>query len=405
MQFSYKAVKDSGEVITGTSSAESEEALYAELKESGMTLISATTKQARSFSSFFSGINARIGRIKEEEKIIFARNLGAMIGAGLPIGRALSVLERQTKNEKFKLVLRSLDESIKAGQPLSVALAVFPDVFPPLFVSMVRAGEESGNLVDSLKSISSQMEQTYKLKKKIRGAMMYPAIILFAMVIIAILMLIFVIPTLTATFEELNVDLPMSTQVIIAVSNFLQENTLISLGLLIGVFVGGGYLLRTKPGKRFLDTVFLKVPIISPLVKEVNSSRTAGTLASLLRAGVEVVSAIEITKDIVQNSYYKEILEEVRISVEKGDPMSEVFKNSEHLYPPLVGEMVSVGEETGKLSELLAQISIFYDEDVDQKTKDMSAIIEPFLMVIIGAVVGFFAISMISPMYSLTNSF
>lgn len=401
-QFHYTAKNKSGETYERTVSAPDKFALYAQIKREGGEVIEVKEAGSRRFS--MDWFNEVFGAVKEHEKVIITRNLGAMLEAGLSLSRALSVLERQTKNPKLKMVLSSLNQEIKEGENFHSALKKYPKVFSPLFVSMVHAGEESGKLAGALKLIGNQLERSYTLKKKIRGALMYPSIILIAMIVIGILMLIYVVPTLTQTFNELGAELPKSTKSIIAVSQFLTQHTLLAL-LVPLVFGGLIYLaMRTRTGKRTWQFFYLHVPIIGPLVKEVYSARTARTLSSLLSSGVEIVSAISITSDVVQNSYYQDVLARAEKEVQKGSPLSGVFSENEHLYPILVGEMISVGEETGKLPDMLVRVAEFYESEVEQKTKDMSTIIEPFLMIGIGAFVGFFALSMIAPIYSLSES-
>ena len=211
-------------------------------------------------------------------------------------------------------------------------------------------------------------------------------------------------PTLTATFRELNVNLPTSTKMVIWFSDFLKNNVLINLVVLLVAGVGSYLFIKTEKGKKILDTLVLRIPVISAIVKDLNSARTARTFSSLLSSGVDVLVAVRITQDVIQNSYYKKVLKEAEVNIEKGDPVSNIFLKHENLYPVFVGEMVSIGEETGKLSEMLKNVAQFYEDEVDQKTKDMSTIIEPFLMVVIGIGVGFFAISMLGPMYSLADA-
>lgn len=400
--FKYKAKRKSGEVYEATLEAENKYSLYDFLREEGSTLISYEEKGS-SFFKRFEKVNNLLARVKLQEKILFARNLGAMIDAGLSLSRAISVMERQTKNKKFKEILKDLEERINRGQPLAEALAAHGDTFPPIFVSMVGAGEESGGLADSLKVISDQLEKSYTLKKKVRGAMMYPAIIVSVMVVIGILMLVYVVPTLTSTFEELGVELPKTTQAVIFVSDFLSNNIILSVVIIVVLGLGVWLGMRTPKGKKAFEWTILRIPVIGSLVKETNSARTARTLASLLSAGVEVVNALSITREVIQNSYYKDVIKEAEDSIQKGRVISDIFSEHEDLYPVLVGEMISVGEETGKLSEMLKELAKFYEKEVEQKTKDLSTIIEPFLMVVIGVVVGFFAVSMISPMYSLVS--
>jgi len=401
--FKYKAQKTTGELYENTLEAESKFELYEHLHQEGGTLVS-YEEVGKSFAKNFEKINSLFSKVKLQQKILFARNLGAMLDAGLALSRALSVMERQTKNKKFKSVITDISDMINKGQTFAQALSEHADVFPQVFISMVKAGEESGGLAEALKVVSDQLEKTYKLRKKIRGAMMYPAIIISVMIIIGILMLIYVVPTLTSTFKELGVDLPITTQIVIGVSDFLSNNAILSLVGLVVLGIGIWLLARMPKGKRALEFVVLRIPVIGKIVKEINSARTARTLASLLSAGVEVVSSLEITRDVVQNSYYKEVIAEAGESIQKGSQVSEVFSRHDDLYPILVGEMISVGEETGKMSEMLLQLAEFYENEVEQKTKDLSTVIEPFLMVIIGVVVGFFAVSMITPMYSLVSA-
>ncbi len=402
--FNFKAVKASGEKYEGIQGAETKSALYQKIKLEGDTVIYA--QEVKTGAGFFGGGHRRslFGGVKMVERIMFARNLGKMIEAGLPMARALSVLERQTKNTTFKKVISGLSEDIRKGGAFSEAMIKYPKVFSSLFVSMVKAGEESGSLTESLKVVATQLEKSHSLTKKIRGALIYPVIVLTIMIAIGVLMLIFLVPTLTSTFKELKLTLPLSTRFVIFLSDFLKSNILLNLGGLVVFFGGLTMFLKTVRGKRALDIFVLHIPVVSGIVRDLNSARTARTLASLLSSGVDVLVAMRITKEVIQNSFYKKVLEEAGTEIEKGNPVSEVFLRHEKLYPVFVGEMVSIGEETGQLSLMFANIAQFYEDEVDQKTKDMSTIIEPFLMVFIGIVVGFFAISMLGPMYSLVDA-
>lgn len=406
-KFRYKTQDKSGKIEEAVIEAPDRFAVYKEVRKEGRTIVSVTEASAGvGMKNLFDMeyLNALIGRVKIAEKIILTRNLGAMIEAGLVLSRALDVMERQTKNAKLKSVLRDINAHVKKGDTFSESLARYPKIFSPLFVSMVRAGEESGSLAESLRVVGEQMDKSYTLRKKIKGAMVYPAIIISAMIIIGIFMFIFVVPTLSSTFEELGAELPASTQAIINISNFLNEHTFSAIGLMIGAIVLFVMGLRTKSGTRIFEWVLLRTPIIGELTREVNSARTARTFSSLLSSGVDIIEALSITKDVVQNSYFKDVIEQAEKEIQKGAPISKIFVQNDKLYPVLFSEIVAVGEETGKLSEMLEQVAVFYEREVEQKTKDMSTVIEPFLMLIIGAGVGFFAISMISPIYSLSET-
>ena len=401
MKFHYKATKN-GEEYENTVDMSDRFAVYKHIRKEGGTVIS-VGKEKEGLSGGMNFVSNIFGVVKVSDKIMFTKNLSVMIKAGLSLTRALSILERQSKNKKLKEVIKKLGTSLKGGSSFHDALAKFPKVFPQLFVSMVKAGEESGGLAQSLGIVGKQMERTHNLNKKIKGALIYPIIIVIAMVIIGVVMLIYVVPTLSQTFNELGIELPKSTQFIIALSDFLKNNTVTALILAILVSIVSTLGFRSKKGKRIFDYLILHIPVISGLVKETNSARTTRTLSSLLSSGVEVVSALSITGDVVQNSYYKEILKQSEKGIQKGLPLSKAFIESEKFYPILVGEMIAVGEETGKLSDMLLQTAEFYENEIEYKTKDMSTIIEPFLMIFIGIVVGFFAISMISPIYSISS--
>lgn len=401
--FHITAVTKDNDSYNETIEAADRFAVYREIRERGDHLVKIEEEGKRNIFSL-AFIDEALANVSEDEKVVLTRNLAAMLEAGLTTSRALAVMEKQTRNKKLKSVLSSLISDVRRGSTLSEGFAKFKNIFPPLLISMVRAGEESGKMSEALRVVSIQMDRANRLKKKIRGALMYPSIVLIAMVGIGVLMLIYVVPTLTQTFEELGTELPATTQGVIAVSNFLSTNTILSLSLfviVVGLFVYG---LRTKRGKRIFDWVMLRLPIIKGLVMETNSARTTRTLSSLLSSGVDMVLSISITRDVVQNSFYQKVLTEAEQGVVKGSPLAEPFEKHPNLYPPLVAEMIAVGEETGRLSNLLQETAEFYEDSVEQQTKDLSTIIEPFLMLIIGAAVGFFAISMIAPIYSLSGA-
>lgn len=402
--FTYKALRTEDKTpYTGTVEATDRFEVYALVRKEGGQILSVTERRA-GFNPLSFDLGKIFGRFREIDKIMLIRNLGAMLAAGLPMSRALGVAERQARRARVKEVVHGIEQEIQKGGSLSSGMLKYPAVFPALVTSMVTAGEESGTLSDTLRTISDQLERSYELKKKIKGAMIYPAVIVSVLVVVGILMMIFIVPTLTSTFKDMGVALPLTTRVVISISDFLVAHTFTAL--LIGVttvlaFVGA---LHTNVGKRVFETVILRIPVIGTLVKETNSARTGRTLASLLSAAVNALTAIEITRDVVQNSYYRAVLEKAREQVQQGKPLAQIFLDAEHLYPPLVGELIAVGEETGALPDMLRQVAQYYENEVEQKTKNMSTIIEPFLMLVVGVAVGFFAVSMISPIYNITSS-
>ncbi|OHA39957.1 MAG: hypothetical protein A3G59_02270 [Candidatus Taylorbacteria bacterium RIFCSPLOWO2_12_FULL_47_20] len=401
--FKYKAVDGDQKVTEGVKEAADRFVLYRELRTSGLSVISAKEERRKGFGDFFEKFFP-VGGIGTRDKIMLAENLGSMIAAGLPLSRAIEVLIKQSASKKLKSLLAGVNDSVRRGTSLSAAMAERPKVFSELFVSMVRAGEESGSLAGSLKSVGAQMKSVYLLGKKVKGAMIYPVMVLTIMAIIGALMMIYVVPTLQSTFSDLNVDLPFSTRTVIAFSGVLTNHLAEFLILFVAVIGGFRYLTKLESFKSAMDAVLLRVPVIGSIIIELNVARTSRTLSSLVSAGVDVVDSMNITNEVVQNHSFRKLLSGAGEIIKKGESIAKVFSENTRLYPSFVGEMVAIGEETGKLSEMLGNVATYYEESVSQKTKNMSTVIEPFLMIVIGAFVAFFALSMLTPMYSLVDS-
>ncbi|TSC78048.1 MAG: Uncharacterized protein G01um101424_182 [Parcubacteria group bacterium Gr01-1014_24] len=403
MLFSYRARSKTGEISEGVLDALDRLSLARDLRGRGYIPVS-IQEQNESFFDRMSVLAVMFSKVSVSEQIILTRNLSGMLRAGLSLFRALSVLKKQTKNPALGKILTSLSNNINSGETLSSGLSKFPNIFSKLFVSMTRSGEESGNLAGALSDVGMNLEKSHSLTKKIRGALIYPGVILSAMVVIGVLMFAFVVPTLANTFKELGVVLPASTRLLIFIGNFFSNNLILTFLIIIGVGFGLYWLLGARFMAKYIDFLVVRLPFIGNLAKELNTARTARTMSSLLSSGVSIIRAVEITEDVVQNIYYKKVLADARAAVEKGAPFSQTFVDNDNLYPIMMSEMIQVGEETGKLSDMLLQIALFYEEEVENKTKNLSTIIEPLLMIVIGSGVGFFAISMISPLYSILGN-
>ncbi|HEY4516157.1 MAG TPA: type II secretion system F family protein [Candidatus Paceibacterota bacterium] len=397
--YKYKAVKN-GEEYEGKKEVADKTVLYGEVKREGGTIVSVKEEKQKSGINFSMKLTSGV---KADEKISFAKNLATMLEAGISLSRAFTIVAKQSKNKNLLAILESLHASIDQGKAFSEAMKEHRNVFSDLFIMMVKAGEESGKIVESLRIVADQMDRSNKLTKKIKGAMIYPTIVVIVMIVLGIVLMVYMVPTLTETFRGLGIDLPLPTRIIIAISDFMRANLILIIAAMIAFVVGVIYFFRTPKGKRVADFVVLHAPLISPITKEVNSARTARTLSSLVSSGVSIVAAIEVTRDVLQNSFYKEVLEKAGETIQKGGAISGVFSEAKGLYPVYVGEMTAVGEETGELSKMLENIADFYEDEVDQRTKDLSTIIEPILMILIGLGVGVFAISMLLPTYSLVD--
>jgi type IV pilus assembly protein PilC len=403
MKFSVVVKKSDGSEEKRIIEAKTRFSVYEQIEKEGASVLS-LEEGAKSALPAWLNIKIGGGTVKNELRITFTKNLSAMLSAGLTLSRALSVIERQSNNKTLKEITSKLETSVKSGLGFHEALAQFPKVFSPLFVSMTKAGEESGKLAQSLQVVARQMERSEALTKKIKGAMIYPSIILVAIVIIGILMLVFVVPTLASTFASFGSELPLATRIIIAMSDFVVKNVIV---VVIGVIaIIGGFMLfiRSKTGSSVMLFAALHSPVIGELTRETMSARAARTLSSLLSSGVEMLNAIDITGEVVGKNVFGKVLVEASDRVKKGEQLSATFESYPKLYPILFTDMIAVGEETGKVSDMLGQVAEYYEVDVEDRTKDLSTIIEPLLMLFIGAFVGVFALAMIAPIYSLSSA-
>jgi type IV pilus assembly protein PilC len=402
-KYFYTAKPLKGEEESGSLEAKDKHQLARALRKQGLILISAEPEEKIKKRKFEVALPF-LGGVSLTEKIIFIRNLQVMIASGLPLPRGLKTLAAQSKSKKFKKALLEIGEEIIKGKSFSESLTKYPDIFSELFQNMVKVGEESGTLEEALKVLTRQMEREHELKSKIKGAMIYPMVIISAMIGIGILMLIVVIPKLAETFNELNIELPLTTKLVIGLGTFLAEKWY--LAILIIVFFAFLFWrgLKTKEGKKIIDTLTLKIPVISPIIRKTNSAYTMRTLSSLIGSGVPIIRSLEITSRTLGNIYYKKAMIDVSQKVKKGEKLSEAWRAYHDIYPLSVFQMIEVGEETGETSTILAKLADFFEEEVGASTKNLASIIEPVLMIIIGAVVGFFAISMVQPMYSMLGS-
>lgn len=377
-------------------------AVYEQIEKEGGAVLSLEEGKGSGLPKW---MNIQFGTgIKMAERITFTKNLSAMLSAGLTLSRALSVIDRQSNNKYLKRIVSTIETSVKSGLSFHEGLQQFPKTFSPLFIAMTKAGEESGTLAESLKVVAKQMDRSENLTKKVKGAMIYPSIILVAIVIIGILMLLFVVPTLASTFASFGSQLPLATRVIIAMSDFVVHNVILVVGVVVFLIVGFISFSKSKVGSAIILFLALKMPVIGELVKETMSARAARTLSSLLSSGVEMLSAIQIASEVVGDNVFGKVLAEAGTRVKKGDPLSAAFADHPKLYPIFITDMIAVGEETGKVSDMLGQVAEYYEVDVEDRTKDLSTIIEPLLMLFIGAFVGVFALAMIAPIYSLSST-
>jgi type IV pilus assembly protein PilC len=400
----YTAKSFSGETKSGEMNVKDERDLATQLRADNFILTSFKQLDEETKGKVKIKLLDRFSTIPLSEKMMFARNLSVMISSGLPLSRAVKNITAQTKNKRFIKVLNDIQEGLQAGNTFADSLAKYPTIFSELFVNMVRVGEASGNLEDVLNILASQLEKEHEIIGKVKGAMTYPAVIIVAMIGIGVVMMIYVVPQITGVFKDLNADLPPTTKFIIATSDFMKYHYIIMLLGIVFIAIGLRILAAFSFGKKFFGMLAIRIPVVSNIIIKMNCARFARIYSSLLKSGVSVVEALKILSRTLTNYYYHRALENAAENIQKGVNLSKIFYEEKRIFPVLVPQMIEVGEETGKTEMVLMKLAEFYEAEVDQKTKNLSSIIEPVLMLVIGSAVGFFAISILQPMYSVLEN-
>ena len=393
----YTAKSLSGKTITGNSVAKDTHELSHILKDEGLTLITAVLGGEKKKKQFNFSLFLRVSAV---EKILLTRNLSVMVETGLSLVSSFEVLSLQAKNKKLKRALLSIKEKINKGENLSQALSYYPDIFSDFFLSMVKVGEESGTLEDVLKLLCLQLEKEHKLKSQVQGAMIYPAIVLTLMLAVVIIIIVVVLPKLSEFFVNVGAQVPFYTKLLIDFGQFSAKQWPLLIAVPAAVAFVIWLALKTKQGKWTRDTFFLRIPLVSSLVKKNNCAVLIRSLSSLLNSGVPLTRSLEVAEDTVGNLYFKRAVSEALERIKKGEKLSESLSVYKDIFPFGAIEMMKVGEETGKTSTILKTLADFYEDEVVSATTKLSAAIEPILIIVLGLMVGFFAFSIIEPMYS-----
>lgn len=400
--FFYTAKSLNGQVKTGTDDAKDIKELAQILRGEGLFLVKADSrieKQRKGFNpSFFRS------KVSISEKMLMTRNLAVMVSTGLSLIRGFSILAAQAKSNRMKEALLDIGQEVSKGRSLADCFRKYPDIFSELFQGMIQAGEESGTLEDVLGILAVQLEKEKEMNSKIQKALIYPAILIIVMAIVAVGLAVFVLPKLNVFFSSLHADLPITTRIILASGDFFIKYWYIILAVIIAMVFGFMAMVKTVAGRFFIDTASLRIPLVSSLVKKSNTAALIRSLSSLLSAGVPVIKSLEITNGIVTNFYFKKALNQASEGVKKGKKLFVGFEESRDIFPYGALEMIEIGEETGKTSVILKKLAEFYEEEVTNVAENLSAIIEPVMIIIIGLVVGVFAISIIGPLYSVLGT-
>lgn len=345
-----------------------------------------------------------IAPIKTKELVIFTRQFAVMISANITVVEALKILVDQTKNITLQNMISEIAFEVDSGSFLSDAFSKRPKIFSNFFINIIRSGETSGKLDEVLNYLADEMEQNYDMVAKIKGAMIYPVFIVVGLIAVGIVLMVYVIPNLTAILTETNATLPLSTRIVIATSNFFKDYLWL-VGLMVGALVMGVYYFsKTTFGARVIDIMKLRVPIFGKLFKYIYLMRFTRSLSTLIKGGVTITKSLSITGDVVGNVIYKEIIDETLESINDGNPIYLVMSKSNYV-PKMVPQMISVGERTGKLDTVLDKVTDFYGREAENMLNNLSKLIEPLIMVLMGVGVGIMVAAVIMPMYNLASQF
>jgi type IV pilus assembly protein PilC len=342
-------------------------------------------------------------KVTQKDIILFCRQFSTMIDAGLPIIQCLDILASQADNPSFKKVLKEIKENVEAGQTLAEALKKYPDHFDSLFVNMIAAGEAGGILDTILQRLSAYMEKAAKLKAQVKGAMTYPAITMAVAVIVVAVIMIFVIPVFEKMFADFGGALPAPTQMVVAMSNYARAYWYVAAGGLVIFFIAFKKFYKTEKGRGIVDAASLKMPIIGSLLRRVAVAKFTRTMGTMLSSGVAILESLEIVAKTAGNKTVEEAIYYTRGGIAEGRTMSDPLMES-GVFPPMVCQMISVGESTGALDSMLGKIADFYDEEVDQAVENLTAAIEPVMMVFMGVVIGGLVVSMYLPIFKMAGA-
>ncbi len=398
--YDYKAKDPEGTSVTGAVEAPSEAVAQDTLKERELIVVS--LKERKHLTIFQSSLGF-FNRVPKKDVVLFARQLAVMISATVPIVQALRILVKQTTNITFKIIISEIADEVDGGARLSASLARYPQAFTDFFIHMVRSGETTGKLDETLNYLADQQEKDYDLDQKIRGAMIYPSFILGAMVIIGTLMMIFVIPKLTDALEAGGAELPVATKILIGISSFLTNYWWLLIALIgIGAFLVRFYI-HTPAGRRQWDNIKFHLPVFGQIFQKIYLVRFSRSFSTLVASGIPVTRSLEIVSDVIGNVLYRELTLQTITEVEAGNSIATVFVQSK-VVPPMLPQMMIVGEQTGKLDLILDKLSAFYAKELENLVANLVSIIEPLILVVMGGAVAVIVMAVLLPLYNLSSA-
>lgn len=392
--FSYKALNTKGKVI--------EDTIQATNKKDAATILLGNELKVLTLKNLESGIVIG-GGISISEKANFCRFMGMMLRSGLPLPEALEVIRRESKNSHMQKILADVSFQTRKGRSLSSVLALYKNDFDPVFLTIVAAGEQSGTLEKSFDYLAKQLLASYEFSQKVKGSLMYPAVIISAMVGEGFLMAFFILPRLSNVFLNLNMELPFATKIILNAGNFIGENTLLVLVGSLILFIATAFLFVYTPTRRAIILSLGKLPAVRKMMNEIDVARFSRTLAILLKSGVPIIQSLDVSANSLTQPKWKEAAKTFSTRVAKGESLSEVLLDEKNKFPVVLAQAIRTGEETGSMDVVLEELADFYEKEVDYSLKRLTSLLEPVLMLLIGVAVGVMVILIITPIYSIVG--
>lgn len=399
MLFKYAALNKTGATEKDQIEAVSYHEAVTMLHQKGLIPVEITEKRKEIGTSVLT----MFSKVSLQDKILLVKNLSILLKAGVPLTRSLKIIMEQSKNAKFRSILSDIHKRVESGKSISEAFSAYPNTFSNIFISMFKVGEMSGTLDKSLDYLAYQLDREHNLKSKTKGAMIYPAIVIFALAIVGILMSIFVLPNMLAIFKDANMELPFMTRMVIAIVDFMSEKTFLAIGSMLGFVIACVAAYKSPAGRAVFDKLILKVFIIGNIVQKVNLARFSRTMSSMLKSGTSITDSLQVTADAMDNVRYRNALEKALQDVKVGKTLTSSLSNRPELFNYLIVQMIGVGEESGSVDDILNQLATHYEEEVDDVMKNFSTILEPIMMLFIGSIVGILALALLSPIYKLTQ--
>ncbi len=401
--FQYRAADQAGKVVEGVIEADAEQSVIQRLREMGCVPLRIALPSERVVGTARPQLVLPSRRkVSQQQLLQLTRELGTLLGAGLPLDRSLSILGGLVEGGELSKILRSLVEAVRAGKSLAASMAEHPEVFPKIYVNMIRAGEAGGILESVLRYLTEYLESTLALKEEVKSALIYPAILASAAGLSLIVMFVFVIPRFSAIFRDVNKSLPLITKLVLNLSLILSQYGWIILLVLIGIVGAAIFYIRSPEGKGEWDRLCLRAWLFGELVRKFETARFARTLSALMKGGVPLLDALGTVQGVIGNRLLARAISQVQVRVREGKGMARPLSES-GLFPPLALNMIAVGEETGKLDGMLAEVANYYDQEVKRTTKRLTALLEPALILVMGLIVGVVVISMLLAIFSIND--